>query len=108
MTYWVVLQEVINFRNEMDFSPYFVRADLPVFRAHMLFQRLGLRHLVVVDNRYKPIGVLTRASFIDDHEEEEGPEEPADGNLDQSYASFAREMLRSQKASVNRSEPRMV
>lgn len=100
MTYWVVLMETISFKDEMDFSPYCVRADLPVFRAHMLFQRLGLRHLVVVDNRHKPIGVLTRASFIEDHDnEEEGTEEAEENEgLDQSYASFAREMLRSHKS----------
>jgi len=47
----------------MDAAPYTIRSDLPLFRAHTFFHRLGLRHLAVVDEDYRPVGVLTRNSL---------------------------------------------
>merc|ERR1711957_883641 len=91
----IVLIEAVNLAPCTDVGPYTVRADMPFYRAHALFFRLALRHLVVVDECSKPVGVLTRASFInhhsdhDDDAEEEAVEEtshklghvPAGGQL---------------------------
>jgi len=92
-TYWVVVQELVSLSDRMDYAPHTVRADLPIFRAHSMFHRLGLRHLPVVDKKYHPVGVLTRISFLD---ELSSAASCVSGNTDvnnESYARFADENL---------------
>eukprot|EP00929_Paragymnodinium_shiwhaense_P062318 TRINITY_DN31119_c0_g1_i2.p1 TRINITY_DN31119_c0_g1~~TRINITY_DN31119_c0_g1_i2.p1 ORF type:complete len:1036 (+),score=194.03 TRINITY_DN31119_c0_g1_i2:104-3211(+) len=48
----------------MDASPFIVQASTPVHHAFMLFRQLGLRHLVAVDDHYRPLGVMTRKSLM--------------------------------------------
>ncbi|OQV24355.1 H(+)/Cl(-) exchange transporter 7 [Hypsibius exemplaris] len=44
----------------MNPSPYVVYMNTPFPRLFKLFRALGLRHLVVVDNRNQVVGILTR------------------------------------------------
>eukprot|EP00438_Fugacium_kawagutii_P003502 Skav218383 [mRNA] locus=scaffold2066:348172:348816:- [translate_table: standard] len=46
-----------------DVAPYTVDKDFPVERAYFMFRELGLRQLVVTDAG-RPVGILTRRSFL--------------------------------------------
>jgi len=48
----------------MDCAPFVVPASTHLKHAHMLFYQCGLRHVVVVDSRYRPVGLLTRKSLM--------------------------------------------
>ncbi|KAL8575924.1 hypothetical protein ACOMHN_027322 [Nucella lapillus] len=53
-------QCVMDFRHYMNRTPYTVTPDFSMPRVFRLFRGLGLRHLVVVDEDYQPIGMVTR------------------------------------------------
>ncbi|KAL7549127.1 hypothetical protein ACHAWF_012401 [Thalassiosira exigua] len=65
--YWVDLASVANR------GTYTVPEFCPVSKAYRLFTALGLRHIVVLGGHSggKVVGILTRASFLDAHVEEE-------------------------------------
>ncbi|XP_076449096.1 H(+)/Cl(-) exchange transporter 7-like [Babylonia areolata] len=51
---------VMDFRHYMSRTPYTITPDFSMPRVFRLFRGLGLRHLVVVDEEYQPIGMVTR------------------------------------------------
>ena len=59
---------VIDLRPHCDRSPFMVHEMLPLRRAARLFVNMGLRHLVVVDDRMQVKGLLTRKDFLHAHE----------------------------------------
>jgi len=54
----------IDIGTVMDAAPFIVQRLMPVHQAFLLFRQLGLRHVVVVDDNHKPLGVLTRKSLM--------------------------------------------
>ncbi|KAH9509499.1 H(+)/Cl(-) exchange transporter 7 [Bulinus truncatus] len=53
-------QCVIDFRPFMNQTPYTVSLNFSMPRVFRLFRGLGLRHLVVVNDEFEPIGMVTR------------------------------------------------
>ncbi|KAL8566320.1 hypothetical protein ACOMHN_050438 [Nucella lapillus] len=51
---------VMDFQPYMNRTPYTVNPDFSLPRVFRLFRGLGLRHLVVIDEDYQPIGMVTR------------------------------------------------
>ncbi|XP_070203542.1 H(+)/Cl(-) exchange transporter 7-like isoform X3 [Littorina saxatilis] len=51
---------VLDFKPYMNRTPYTVNPDFSMPRVFRLFRGLGLRHLVVIDEDYQPIGMVTR------------------------------------------------
>ncbi|XP_025115195.1 H(+)/Cl(-) exchange transporter 7-like isoform X3 [Pomacea canaliculata] len=51
---------VIDVRPYMNRTPYTVTPDFSLARVFRLFRGLGLRHLVVVDEEFQPLGMVTR------------------------------------------------
>ena len=56
-------QDSLRLEEIADMAPYIVDLDFPVERAYFMFRELGLRHLVVIDAG-RPVGILTRRSFL--------------------------------------------
>ena len=54
LTYWVDL------RSYFDPNPFTVSSGTSVQRAYRLFRTMGIRHLVVLDNEHKVVGIVTR------------------------------------------------
>ncbi|XP_076470814.1 H(+)/Cl(-) exchange transporter 7-like [Babylonia areolata] len=52
--------QVVDFQPYMNRTPYTVNPDFSMPRVFRLFRGLGLRHLVVIDENYQPIGMVTR------------------------------------------------
>ncbi len=50
----------LDLRPYMDCSPVTVHCQAPLERAHKLFLCMGLRHLLVVDDAYNVVGILSR------------------------------------------------
>jgi len=48
----------------MDMAPWVLEENAPVHQAHVLFRAVGIRHVVVVDKAYRPVGILTRKSLM--------------------------------------------
>ena len=55
----------IDLRPYVNFSAPSVSRDSSVHRALIIFQALGLRHLVVTDKRNAVVGILTRIDLLD-------------------------------------------
>jgi len=53
-------QFTVDLAPYMNPTPYTVHEMTSLPRVFWLFRALGLRHLVVVNNRYQPIGMVTR------------------------------------------------
>ena len=47
----------------MDKSPFIILQTASLSRAYSMFRSLGLRHLIVIDDKMKVTGILTRANF---------------------------------------------
>ena len=55
---------VIDLGHFMDDTPYLTRPNTPVFRVHKMFTLLGLRHLPVVDQGERVVGMITRKDLL--------------------------------------------
>ncbi|XP_050395786.1 H(+)/Cl(-) exchange transporter 7 isoform X1 [Patella vulgata] len=53
-------EHLIDLKPYMNFSPYTVGPSFSMPRVFKLFRGLGLRHLIVVNNNYEPVGMVTR------------------------------------------------
>ncbi|XP_041376461.1 H(+)/Cl(-) exchange transporter 7-like isoform X2 [Gigantopelta aegis] len=51
---------VIDFRPYMNKTPYTVSPEFSMPRVFRLFRGLGLRHIIIVNDRYEPLGMVTR------------------------------------------------
>ncbi|XP_059170124.1 H(+)/Cl(-) exchange transporter 7-like [Physella acuta] len=51
---------VMDFRPYMNQTPYTVSLNFSMPRVFRLFRGLGLRHLVVINDNFEPIGMVTR------------------------------------------------
>lgn len=69
----------IDLRPYMNRTPFTVRKDCAASRAHQAFISLGLRHLLVVDNRNNVVGVITRKDLDHAAGAQAGPQ--ADGTV---------------------------
>ncbi|KAK2144157.1 hypothetical protein LSH36_781g02019 [Paralvinella palmiformis] len=56
----ISLNEIIPLKEHMDISPHSVQEDVSLPRIFKLFRSLGLRHLVVVNERNRVVGMITR------------------------------------------------
>ncbi|RZF40986.1 hypothetical protein LSTR_LSTR006289 [Laodelphax striatellus] len=61
------LQKNVDLEIIMNPSPYAVKPNMSLARAYKLFRNLGLRHVIVVDTEFKPIGILTRKDLAKFH-----------------------------------------
>eukprot|EP01059_Diplonema_ambulator_P021477 TRINITY_DN3567_c0_g2_i2.p1 TRINITY_DN3567_c0_g2~~TRINITY_DN3567_c0_g2_i2.p1 ORF type:complete len:1005 (+),score=45.77 TRINITY_DN3567_c0_g2_i2:757-3771(+) len=61
----VDLAEEIDLREFYSTSPFTVHTGFRLDLAYILFQSLGLRHLIVVDSDHTPYGVITRRDLVD-------------------------------------------
>jgi len=61
---------LLDLRPYLDRTPLVINVHMPVRRAFDLFRGLGLRHLLVVNQRNLVVGILTRAEFMLSHLEE--------------------------------------
>lgn len=50
-------------------APYIVSEAASVPRAYRLFRTLGMRHLLVVNNRGHLVGIVTRHDLLEEHVE---------------------------------------
>ncbi|KAI0228543.1 H(+)/Cl(-) exchange transporter 7 [Lamellibrachia satsuma] len=57
------LDSVIDLRMHMDRSPYIVQEDVSLPKIFKLFRGIGLRHLVVVNDRNRVVGIITRINL---------------------------------------------
>ncbi|KAK2180880.1 hypothetical protein NP493_422g00000 [Ridgeia piscesae] len=57
------LDSVIDLRMHMDRSPYIVQEDVSLPKIFKLFRGIGLRHLVVVNDRNMVVGIITRINL---------------------------------------------
>ena len=48
----------------VDEGAYTVSEEMPARRVWSLFRSLGMRHIVVVDRRHRPVGMITRRDLI--------------------------------------------
>ena len=53
----------IDLRPYSDPSPLTVHIHAPVARAFRLFRKLGLRHLLVINDSHDVVGIITRADL---------------------------------------------
>lgn len=53
----------VNLAAYMNAACYSVHESCPLSKSYLLFRKMGLRHLPVVDHSNRPVGVLSRASF---------------------------------------------
>eukprot|EP01111_Echinosteliopsis_oligospora_P011081 TRINITY_DN3564_c0_g1_i1.p1 TRINITY_DN3564_c0_g1~~TRINITY_DN3564_c0_g1_i1.p1 ORF type:complete len:799 (-),score=188.89 TRINITY_DN3564_c0_g1_i1:47-2443(-) len=58
------LDYFIDLRIYMNFSVVTCNKHFSYTEAYNLFRSLGLRHLVVVDDKHYPVGILTRKDFL--------------------------------------------
>ncbi|XP_039290341.1 H(+)/Cl(-) exchange transporter 7-like isoform X2 [Nilaparvata lugens] len=61
------LEKKIDLEIIMNPTPYAVKPNMSLARTYKLFRNLGLRHVIVVDNEFKPIGILTRKDLAKFH-----------------------------------------
>ena len=54
------LEATINLRRYMDPAPFAMVARTPLPRVYRLFNEIGARHLVVINDNMSPIGMVTR------------------------------------------------
>ena len=60
------VRETTSISDVMDRAPCCVHAGWPIDRAHRLFSTMGLRHMVVTDQRTnKPVGIITRHDLLE-------------------------------------------
>ena len=57
-------EATLDLRPFMDPSPYVVNELMPLRRVYKLFNRVGVRHLVVVDCREMVVGIVTRKDVL--------------------------------------------
>jgi len=50
----------VDLRPYMDTSPFNISTSASVSKAYRFFRTLGLRHIVVLDDDHKPVGIITR------------------------------------------------
>ena len=62
------LEKIISCRRYYSKCPFFVNKDFRLSLAFIMFQSLGLRHLIVVNSRQQVIGMITRKDLccVDD------------------------------------------
>eukprot|EP01060_Flectonema_neradi_P014250 TRINITY_DN20952_c0_g1_i6.p1 TRINITY_DN20952_c0_g1~~TRINITY_DN20952_c0_g1_i6.p1 ORF type:complete len:313 (+),score=53.39 TRINITY_DN20952_c0_g1_i6:690-1628(+) len=53
----------LDLRNFMTISPYVILDTAPLKMAYRLFRTMGLRHLCVIDNGHRLVGILTRVDL---------------------------------------------
>jgi chloride channel 7 len=58
------LTQVVNIARYADRSPFVVRSESSAGRAYQMFNVLGVRHLIIVDYRGQPRGILTRIDLL--------------------------------------------
>ena len=54
------LEATLDLRRYMDPAPFAMVARTPLPRVYRLFNEIGARHLVVVNDNMSPIGMVTR------------------------------------------------
>eukprot|EP01061_Rhynchopus_euleeides_P018318 TRINITY_DN30277_c0_g1_i1.p1 TRINITY_DN30277_c0_g1~~TRINITY_DN30277_c0_g1_i1.p1 ORF type:complete len:788 (+),score=318.74 TRINITY_DN30277_c0_g1_i1:64-2364(+) len=57
---------LLDLRNYMNLSPFFVLESAPLKQAYRLFRFLGLRQLCVVNQAHQAVGILTRTNLNPD------------------------------------------
>jgi len=62
----------VDLRKFMNPAPYTVTERMNMPRIFSMFRSAGLRHLVVVDSNYKPLGMITRKDIVSMHAKKEG------------------------------------
>lgn len=55
----------VDLRPYMDATPVTVHMHAPLERAHRLFTRMGMRHLLVTNDAHDCVGVLTRSELTE-------------------------------------------
>ena len=55
------MEATLDLRRYMDPAPFAMVARTPLPRVYRLFNEIGARHLVVVNDNMSPIGMVTRA-----------------------------------------------
>lgn len=58
------LDQWLDIRPYMNTTPFTVHARAPLMRAYRLYRSMGLRHLVVVNDAFDAVGILTRADLL--------------------------------------------
>ena len=57
----------LDVRMYMDPSPHCLHSKSSIQRAYRYFRTLGLRHLIVIDNRHRVTGMLTRKDLTEEN-----------------------------------------
>lgn len=61
------------YEEELDLTPYYnlfpptITSDTPMIKTYELFRSLGMRHLVVINKHYEPVGMITRKDLAKFH-----------------------------------------
>ena len=55
---------MVDLGHFMDDTPYLTRPNTPVFRVHKMFTLLGMRHIPVVDQGERVVGMITRKDLL--------------------------------------------
>ena len=60
-------QGLLDLRPYMERGPHVVYNTASAMRAYRIFRTLGLRHLVVIDNANRVVGIITRMELLTSH-----------------------------------------
>lgn len=55
----------VDLRPYMDTSAFIIHESTSVSRCHKQFRTMGLRHLIVIDNSYSVVGIVTRRDITE-------------------------------------------
>ena len=61
---------LLDLRPYMERGPHVIYSTASAMRAYRIFRTLGLRHLVVIDNANRAVGMITRMELLRSHMKE--------------------------------------